>query len=230
MYHCELISLVVIVQLLSHCQLFVTPQATACQSPVSSTVSRNLFKFMCIESVVLSNHLCFCHCFLLLSSVFPSIGAFSSESALHIRWPKCWSFSFSNSSSNDYSELISFRTDWFDLAVQGTLKIFLQHHSSKASILWHSAFFMVQLSYPYMTTGKTLALTVRTFVGKVMCLLFNIVSICLGLSWHPYTYIFVLLLSIFPLYWYVRSLFTLKNINLSLYLSNICSNFFQYSF
>ena len=147
-------------------------------APLFSNISQSLL----IESVMLSNHLCFCHRFLLLSSGFPSIGAFSSESALHIRWPKCWSFSFSNSSSNDYSELISFRTDWFDLAVQGTLKILLQHHSSKASILWHSAFFMVQLSYPYMTTGKTLALTVRTFVGKVMCLLFNTVSICLGLS------------------------------------------------
>ena len=130
----------------------------------------------CIKSVMPSNHLIFC-CPLLLPSVFPSIRVFSSESALHIRWPKDWSFSFSISPSNEHPGLISFRMDWLDLlAVQGTLKSLLQHHSSKASILWLSAFFMVQLSHPYMTTGKTRALTRRTFVGKVMSLLFNMLS------------------------------------------------------
>ena len=124
-----------------------------------------------------SNHLILCCPLLLLPSIFPSIRVFSSESALHIRWPKYWSFSFSITPSNEYSGLISFRIDWFDLlAVQGTLKSFLQHHSSKASILWCSAFFMVQLSYPYVTTGKTTALTTWTFVGKVMSLLFNMLS------------------------------------------------------
>ena len=114
---------------------------------------------------------------LLLPSFFPSIRVFSNESALRIRWPKYWSFRFSISSSNEYSRLISFRIDWFDLlAVQGTLKSLLQHHSLKASILWHSAFFMVQLSHPYMTLGKTIALTIRTFVGKVMSLVFNTLS------------------------------------------------------
>ena len=124
-----------------------------------------------------SNHLILCCPLLLLPSIFPSIRVFSSESVLHIRWPKDWSFSFSISPSNEYSGLISFRTDWLDLlCVQGTLKSLLQHHSSKASILQHSAFFIVQLSYPYMTTGKTIALTRRTFVGKVMSLLFNMLS------------------------------------------------------
>ena len=124
-----------------------------------------------------SNHLIFCHPLLLPPSIFPSIRVFSSESVLCIRWPKHWSFSFSISPSNEYSGLISFRMDWLDLlTVQGTLKSLLQHHSSKASILWHSAFFMVQLSHPYMTTGKTIALTRQTFVGKVMFLLFNILS------------------------------------------------------
>ena len=124
-----------------------------------------------------SNHLILCCPLLLLPSIFPSIRVFSSESVLHIRWPKDWSFSFSISPSNEYSGLISFRTDWLDLlCVQGTLKSLLQHHSSKASILQHSAFFIVQLSYPYMTTGKTIALTRRTFVGKVMSLLLNMLS------------------------------------------------------
>ena len=124
-----------------------------------------------------SNHLIFCHPFLLLPSIFPSIRVFSNESVLHIRWPKFWSFSFSISPSNEYSGLISFMIDWLDLlAVQGTLKSLLQHHSSKASVLRHSAFFIVQLSHPYMTTGKTIALTRRTFVGKVMSLLFNMLS------------------------------------------------------
>ena len=121
-----------------------------------------------------SNHLILCCPLLLLPSNFPSIRVFSSESVLHVRWPKYWSFSFSISPSNEYSGLISFRMDWFDLlSVQGTLKSLLQDHSSKASILWHSAFFIVQLSHPYMTTGKTITLTRQTFVGKVMSLLFN---------------------------------------------------------
>ncbi len=124
-----------------------------------------------------SSHLILCHPLLLLPSIFPSIRVFSNESALHIRWPKYWSFSFSISPSNEHPGLISFRMDWFDLlAVQGTLKSLLQHHSSKASILWCSAFFTVQLSHPYMTTGKTIALTRQTFVGKVMSLLFNMLS------------------------------------------------------
>ena len=122
-----------------------------------------------IELVMPPNHLILCHSLLLLPSVFASIRVFSSESALCIRWPKYWSFSFSISPSNEYSWLISFRIDWFDLlAVQGTLKILIQNHSSKASIPWHSAFFMVQFSHLYMTTGKTIALTIWTFVGKVM--------------------------------------------------------------
>ena len=124
-----------------------------------------------------SNHLILCHPLLLLPSIFPSIRVFSSESVLHIRWPKCWSLSFSISPSNEYSGLISFGMDWLDLlAVQGTLKSCLQHHSSKASILQCSAFIIVQLSHPYMTTGKTIALTRWTFAGKVMSLLFNILS------------------------------------------------------
>ena len=131
---------------------------------------------MFITSVVPSNHLILC-CPLLPPSIFPSIRVFSSESVLCIRWPKYWSFSFSISPSNEYSGLISFRMDWLDpLTVQGTLKSLLQHHSSKASILHCSAFFIVQLSYPYMTTGKTIALTRRTFVGKIVSLLFNILS------------------------------------------------------
>ena len=132
---------------------------------------------MSIESEMPSNHLILCCPLLLLLSIFHSIRVFSNESALRIRWPKYWSFSFSISPSNEYSELTSFRFDWLDLlAVQGTLKDLLQHHSSKASILWCSAFFMVQLSHPYMTTGKTIALTRRTFVGKAMSLLFNTLS------------------------------------------------------
>ena len=130
---------------------------------------------MSIESVMPSSHLILCHPFLLLPSVLPSIRVFFNESVLHIRWPKYWSFSFSISPSNEHPGLISFRLDWFDLlAVQGTLKSLLQHHSSKASVLWCSAFFMVQLSHPYMTTEKTIALSRWTFVGKVLSLLFNI--------------------------------------------------------
>ena len=132
---------------------------------------------MSIESVVPSNDLILCCPFLLLPSTFPSIRVFSNESALPIRWPKYWSFSFNISPSSEHPGLISFRMDWLDLlAVQGTLKSLLQHCSSKASILWHSAFFIAQLSHPYMTTGKTIALTRRTFVGKVMSLLFNMLS------------------------------------------------------
>ena len=132
---------------------------------------------MSIESVMPSNYLILCRPLILLPSIFPSIRVFSYESALHIRWPKYWSFSFNISFSNEYSGLISFRMDWLDLlAVQETLKSFLQYHSSKASILWHSAFFIFQLSHPYMITGKTIVLTRQTFVGKVMSLLFNMLS------------------------------------------------------
>ena len=132
---------------------------------------------MSIESIMPSNHLILCHPLLLPPSIFPIIKVFSNESVLSIRWPKYWSFSFSISPSNEYLGLISFRMDWLDLlAVQGTLKSLLQHHSSKASILLHSAFFLVQLSHPYITTGKTIALTRRIFVGKVMSLLFNMLS------------------------------------------------------
>ena len=141
------------------------------------TNSWNLLKLMSIESVMPSNHLILCHPLLLLSSIYPSIRVFFNESVLLIRWPQYWSFSFSISLSNDYSGLISFRIGWFDLlAVQGTLKSLLQHHSSKASILQHSAFFTVQLSHPYITTGKTIVLIRGTYVGKVMTLLFNMLS------------------------------------------------------
>ena len=137
----------------------------------------SLLRLMSIESVMPSNHLILYCSLLLLPSIFPSIRVFSNESALHIRWPKCWSLSFNINPSNEHSGLISFRMDWLDLlAVQGTLKSFLQQHSSKASILRHSAFFIVQLSHPYMTTGKTTALSRWTFVGKVVSLLFNMLS------------------------------------------------------
>ena len=142
---------------------------------LSFTISRSLLKLMSIDSVMPSNHLSLC--FPLLPSIFPSIGVFSNESALRIRWPKYWNFSFSISPSNEYSGLIALRIDWFDLlAVQQTLKSLLQHHSLKALIVWHSAVFMVQLSHPYMTTGKTIALTIQTFVDKVMFLLLNTLS------------------------------------------------------
>ena len=151
-----------------------TPQTAARQASLSITNSLHLLKLMPIESVMPSNHLILCHPLLFPPSIFPRIRVFYNESVLHIRWPKYWSFSFSISPSNEYSGLISFRMDWLDLlAVQGTLKSLLQHHSSKASILQCSAFFMVQLSHSQVTTGKTIALTKWMFVGKVMPLLFN---------------------------------------------------------
>ena len=147
------------------------------QGSLPFTISRSLLKFMSIELVMPSNHLIICCPLPLLPSVFPSISVFSKELALCLRWPKSWSFSFSTSPSNVYSELVSFRIDWFDLlTVQRTLKSLLQHHCLKASILWHSAFFMVQLSYPYLATGKTVALTTRTFVGRVISLPLNMLS------------------------------------------------------
>ena len=147
----------------------MTPWTAACQTSLSITNSQSLLKLMSIKSVMPSNHLILCHPIFLPPSIFPSIRVFSIESVLCIRWPKYWGFSFSISPSNEYSELVSFRTDWFDLlAVQGTLKNLLQHHSSKTSILWFSVFFMVQLSHPYLTTGKTIALTRWTFVGKLL--------------------------------------------------------------
>ena len=163
------------VQLLSHVWLFVTPWTAACQASLSITNSWSLLKHVSIESVMPFNHLILCHPLLLLPSTSPIIRVFSNESVLRIRWPKYWSFSFSISPSNEYSGLISFTMDWLGLfAVQGTLKSLLQHHSS--SILQCSAFFIVQLSHPYMTTGKTIALTRWTFVGKVTPLLFNMLS------------------------------------------------------
>ena len=159
---------------------------SACQASLSITNSWSLLTLMSIASVMPSNHLILCRLLLLPSSVFPSNRVFSNESVHCIRWPKYQNFSFSISPSNEYSGLISFTIDWFDLlAVQGTLKrLLLQHHSSKASILWHSAFLMVQPSHPYMTTGKTIALTRCTFVGKIMSLLFNMLSrLVIGL--HP---------------------------------------------
>ena len=154
----------------------MTPWNAAHQASLFITNSWSLLKLMSVESVMPSNHLIF-YFPLLLPSIFPSIRVFSSDSVLCIRWPKYWSFSFSISPWNEYSGLICFRMDWLDLlAVQGTLKSLLQHHSSKASILWHSAFFIVQLSHPYVTTGKTIAVTRQTFVSKVMSLLFNMMS------------------------------------------------------
>ena len=154
----------------------MTPWTAAWQASLSIINSLSLLRLMSTESVMPSNHLILCHPLLLLPTIFPSIRIFSNES-LRIRWPKCWSFRFSISPSNEYSELISFRMDWLDLlAVQGTLKSLLQHHNSKASIFWCSAFYVVQLSYPYMTTGKTIAFTRWTFTGKVISLLFNMLS------------------------------------------------------
>ena len=201
------------VQSLSRVWLFTTPWTAARQASLSITKSGSLLKLMSIESVMPSNHLILCRPLLLLPSIFPSIRVFSNESVLRIRRPRYWSFSFSISPSNEYSGLIYFSMDWLDLlAVQGTLKSLLQHHSSKASILQCSAFFIVQFSYSYMTTGKTIALIRWTFVGKVMSLLFNMLSKlvitflprnkCLLISWlqspsavilEPMTYI-----NIFP--------------------------------
>ena len=165
------------VQLLSCVQLSVIPWTAAGQATLSITNSRSFHKLKSIESVMPSNHLILCHPLLLPPSIFPSFRLFSNESALCIRWPKYWSFSFNISPSNGYSGLICLRMDWLNLlVVQETLKSLLQHHSSKASILWCSAFFTVQLSHPYMTTGKTIALTRWTFVGIVIYLLFNMLS------------------------------------------------------
>ena len=167
------------VQLLSCVRLRVTPWTAAHQASLSITNCQSLLKLISIESVMPSNHLILCCPLLLLPSIFPSIKVFSYESALHIRWPKYWSFRFNISPSNEHPGLISFRMDQLDLlAVQGTLKSLIQHHSSKASILRCLAFFTVQLSHPYMTTGNTIALTRWTFVGKVMSLLLNMLSIC----------------------------------------------------
>ena len=165
------------VQSLSRVRLFETPRIAAHQASLSITISRSSLKLTSVESVMPSSHLILCHPLHLLPSISPSIRVFSNESALRIRWPKYWSFSFSISPSKEHPGLISFRMDWLDLlAVQGTLKSLLQHHSSKASILRRSAFFTAQLSHPYMSTGKTIALTRRTFVGKVMSLLLNMLS------------------------------------------------------
>ena len=165
------------VQSLGLVRLFVTPWTAPPQASLSITNSRSLPKLMCDKFVTPSNHLILCCPLLLLPSIFPNIRVFSNKTALCTRWPKYWNFSFYISLSNELSGLISFRMDRLDLlAVQGTLKSLLQHHSSKTSILWHSAFFIVQLSHSYMTTGKTIALGRRTFVDKVMSLLFNMLS------------------------------------------------------
>ena len=162
------------------CPTFVTPWTAACQASLSITNSQSSHKPTSIELVMPSSHLILCHPLFLLPPIPPSIRVFSNESSACIRWPKYWSFSFSIIPSKEHPGLISFRMDWLVLfAVQGTLKSLLQHHSSKASILWHSAFFTVQLSHPYMTTGKTIALTRWTFVGKVISLL---LICCLGWS------------------------------------------------
>ena len=164
-------------QFLSRVQLFVTPWIAGHQASLFITNSQSLLKFKPIKSGMPSNHLIFCYPLLLPRSIFPSARVFSNVSVLSIRWPKYWSFSFNISPSNEYSGLISFMMDWLDIpAVQGSLKGLLQHHSSKASILQCSAFFIVQLSHPHMTTGKTMALTRWTFVGKVTSLVFNMLS------------------------------------------------------
>ena len=173
------------VQSLNHVWLFVTPWIAACQASLSITNSQSSLRLTSIESVMPSSHLILCHPLLLLPPIPPSIKLFSNESTLRMRWPKDWSFSFSIIPSKEIPGLISFRMDWLDLlAVQGTLKSLLQHHSSEASVLWHSAFFTVQLSHPYMTTGKTIALTRRTLVSKVMSLLLNILSRLVKLSFQ----------------------------------------------
>ena len=160
-----------------YCSVFKSCLIAAQQASLSYTISRSLLKLLSIELVMPSNHLILCCALFLLISIFPSVGGFSIESALCIRWPKYWSFRFSISPSNEYSGLISFRIDWLDLLeIQGALKSLLQHHSSKGSIFQCSAFFMVQLSHPYTTTGKTIALTLRIFFSKVMSLFFNTLS------------------------------------------------------
>ena len=165
------------VQSLSRVRVFATPWIAARQASWSITNTRSSLRLTSIKLVMPSSHFILCHPLLLLPPISSSIRVFSNESTLHMRWPKYWSFSFSIIPSKEIPGLISFRMDWLDLlVVQGTLKSLLQHHSSKASILWHSAFFAVQLSHPYMTTGKTITLTRRTFVGKVMSLLFNMLS------------------------------------------------------
>ena len=165
-----------VVQSLSCVQFFATPWTAACQAPLSFTISWSLLTSVSIESLMLSNHLILYCPLLFWPSVFPSIRVFSNESVL-ITWPKNWSFSFSISHSNEYSGFFSFRMDWFDLlAVQGILKSLLQHHNSKVTVLQCSAFFMIQLSHPYMTTRKTIALPIQTFISKVMSLLFNMLS------------------------------------------------------
>ena len=169
--------IVVVVQLPSSVRFFVTPWTAACQASLDLTSFWSLPKFMFIASVMPSSHPVLWSPLLLLPSIFPSISYFSNESSIHIRWPKSWSFSFSINPSSEYSRLISLRIDWFDLlAVQGTFRSLLQHHNLKASVLWCSAFFMVQFSQSYVTTGKTIALTVQTFVSRVMSLLFNTLS------------------------------------------------------
>ena len=174
-----------VVQSLSHFGLLVTPRTTACYASLSFTIFLSLLKLMFTELVMACNHLILCHPLLLPPSIFPSIRVYSNESVLCIRRPKYWGFSFSISPSNEHSGLISFRMDWLNLlVVQGILKSLLQHHSSKGSIFRHSAFFIVQLSHPHMTTGKTIALTRRTSVGKVMSLLFNMLS-CLVITFLP---------------------------------------------
>ena len=173
----KIVLFVVVVQLLSLIQHFATPWTAAHQASLSFTISWSLLKLMSIELVMPSNHVILCCPLLFLPSIFPSIGVFSNELVLHIRWPMYWSFSFSISPSNEYSGFISFKVDWFDfLSAQGTLKSLLQHHSSKASILWCSAFFVVQHSHPHIITGKTIPLTRQIFVNKVMSLLFNILG------------------------------------------------------
>ena len=174
---CNNISLLIAVQFTQSCLTLCIPWTAAHQTSLPITNTCSMPNLMSFESVMPSNHLILCHPLLLPPSIFPRIRVFSSELALHTRWPKYWSFSFTISPANEYSGLISFRMDWLDLlAVQGTLKNLLQHHSSKASILQCSAFFIVQLSHLYMTTGKTIALTRWTCVSKVMSLLFNMLS------------------------------------------------------
>ena len=172
-----MISWIQFISVTQSCPTLCDPMEGSMQGSLSITNYCSLLKLMSIESVMWSNQLILCCPLLFLPSIFPSIRVFSNESALHIRWPKYWSFSFNLSPFNKHSGLISFRMDWLDLlVVLGTLKSLLPHHNSKASILWRSAFFIVQLSHPYMTTGKTIPLTRWTFVGKVMSLLFNMLS------------------------------------------------------